>query len=736
MAMTVIDYNGVRLHNVQIVSVNQHVEYDSTQTDQLFVRTTLTARGVVFYGPINQYSDATRPNVYYLPTDAPIDDPNLVRRPQMAERSPREIVAYLSEPRHTLRVMMIGANGVERVLWEVLPAQEGRNHTVKTDVANGPRPIAVNLLNIAKWGFEIEFQIEFAQQLRDERGLHDDRHPTHWAMNNRWRVREALDQNFFMTKTYEGTIRITQANPEYQFVARWLAFPQLEPGFRRDSCEYAVSADGLEVQYMIVDRQEAHAPPWPCTKMEVSHSETLSKFGYYVQSACQVRLWGPPGVPKALLLARLAQILRNRLLWDGQFGKSAFLESLRIVDTIGEENSVFGEMIVNRFPSAAVNADDNADAGVIDPGVKAGLIGAGIGAILGPIGAAAGALIARQIVGGKPDKPADNAKNAPPPNDWFEKLTRGVLGTDLELPPLQLPQGAPAVAGLLGAAQTAITYGPAFQNYWQHMRPLPTGYSVDGTVRAPAVSIFFACYYQVPEHMPHEFHPGQPGQGQRQPQANDGAQPPADSRHEAQAAVAPPAVPKEVTRIEGGTGGADSPDMTAAAHAAALYTHATLMNDYDFDRGRAVFVRSITGQYGDPMSYDDGQDDVEIVTVSRPLLIRRVSYEAERIGTWPEIPVPADYDIPGGGRAKLLRCRIQPLAPTLAPDGIRLLYRVEAQYEWAITRAFSAADLDVATLPHVRSDAVHPFVLGANASVSLLLGHGRTPTLYNEDAAI
>jgi len=745
MAITVLDYNGVRIHNVQIVSVNQHVEYDASNTDQLCVRTTLTVRGVVFYGEYSQYSDVTRPNLLDTPTDAPVDDPNLVRRGQMVSRSPSEIIAYLSQPRHTLRVMMITQNKIERILWEVFPAQEGRNHTTKTDVHNGPRPIAANLLYMTKWGFEIEFQIEFSQQLRDEHSIHGDNRPTHWALNNRWRVREAMDQNFYMTKTYEGTIRITQANPEYQFVARWLAFPQLEPGFRRDSCEYSVSADGLEVQYVIVDRQEHHAPPWPCTKMEGTHSETLSKYGYYVQSQCQVRLWGPPGVPKSFLLARLAQILRNRLLWDGQFGKSAFLESLRIVDSFGEDNTVFGEMILNRFPNAAMNGD--VDQGVLDDAAKAAAIGAVIGGIAGGgaagpvggfLGAAAGAAIGRVIVGQKPNKPAGNVKNAPPPNDWFEKLTRSVLGTDLELPPLTVPeQPGPGIAGGIAGAWITAAYGKPFQNYWQHLRPLPTGYTVFGTIRPPAAALFFACYYQVPERMPHEFHPwhGQ-GQGQGQQDPNDVPDKPPDTRHAGQQAVTPPAVPKQVTAIHGGIGSAESPDLLSPSHAAALYTHATLMSDYDFDRGRAVFVRSITGNYGDPLAYDDGQDDVEIVTVSRPLLIRRVSYEAERIGTWPEIPVPADYDIPGGGRAKLIRFRLQPLSPAIAPDGVRLIYRVHAQYEWAITRAFSAADLDVPALPHVRSDAVHSFQLGANASVSLLLSHNRNPSLYSEDFAI
>jgi len=189
-----------------------------------------------------------------------------------------------------------------------------------------------------------------------------------------------------------------------------------------------------------------------------------------------------------------------------------------------------------------------------------------------------------------------------------------------------------------------------------------------------------------------------------------------------------------VARISsGGLGSEETPDLTAPAHAAALYTHATLMNDYDYDLGRAAFARSITSDYGDPLNYDDGEDDVEIISVARPVLYRRISYEAERIGAWPEIPWPGDYDLPNRGKAKLIRCRIQPLAPTLAADGVHLIYRVHAQYEWAITRIHACGEFDVATLPHVRSDAVIPFQIASNASASLLLNHGRQADQYAEE---
>lgn len=701
MAVTICEYNGIRLSNVEIRNIQQSVEYDSTGTDQLFVKTRIALHGVLFLG---QIKDPTRPNVAAA-KNLPVP---------LGEKSPREIVAYLSAPRRKFRLFLFDGHK-EVVIFDVEPATEhAQQHTTANDVDRGPRPLACNITNFARWGYEIDFEIEFAVQHRvNPSEFFQANGRTDFALNNRWSVSEALDENFFMTRTYQGTIRLSQAVPYYQFIARWLAFPQLEPGFKRESCEYTVAADGLSVQYRIVDRQEAHAPPWPCTKMEVTHSESLAKYGYYVQSSCQVRLWGPPGVPKSMLLARLAQILRARLLWDGAFGKSAFLDSLRIVDEIGPNNTVFGEMTINRFPAAdgALPQQAKPDQAVANVGIAAGFLSGGLA---GGLGAIAGNWVARKLFGAKAKDNPGNADQAPGPADWFTKLTRNVLGQDLRLPSLVGAQGWNPLG-----PQLIQTYGEEHSNYWQHMIPKPSGYTLWGSERPPAVAMFFACYYQVPEHPPHHFHPGE-------------APPvwPPDQRQAGQQAMAPPAEPREVVAIAD-----DKPDASAPAHAAALYTHATLQNDYDIDRGRVVFAKSITGHYGDPMTHDDGESDVEVLTVSRPVEIRRVAYEAERIGTWPEIPWPADYDLPNNARAKLLRCRIQPLAPTLAPDGYHLVYRVHAQYEWAITRALSGATLDVATLPTVRSDAVQPFILEGIASSALLVDHLRQTNLYGDSEA-
>lgn len=680
LAVTYCEYNGVYLVNVQIQTVQQTVEYDRSGTDAILTRVELRLRGLIFRGAIK---DLRRPHAM---SDIGIDLD--------------AITARLTAPRKRLHIYR-ERDGQRDTIWLVEPASEHvADLTPERDVDRGPRPLAVNVVALTPMGAELEFLISFAIQNRAANEISLRHESQDFALNNRWSVVESFDQNFFCTRMISGTIRLSHATPVAQWAARFLAFPQLEPGFRRDSCEYAVAENGIELSYRIVDRQEHHAPPWPATKMEVQHSETLQRHGYFVQSACQVRLWGPPGVPKALLLARLAQILKNRLMWDGAFGKSAFLESLRIVDTIGQDNMVYGEMIINRFPSVEL-ADNPDNQG--DPAAGNGAWAAigGIAGILGGPMAAADIGKIRDAIKKRAERKA-NANNPAPAADWFQKLTKNLLGTDLNLPPL--PEGGAKL-------MTTITYGNERAEPWFHIRPYPGGYTTWGTWRTAVEAVFFACYYQVPEHPPHHFHPP----GREDPREIDNnkpgdvaAGPDGETRH--------CAAPEQVDNLPE----VPRPDAVTPAHTLALYTFATLQNDYDFDRGRVVFTKSLAGE-SDPIESDDGESDLEIVTLNRPILYRRVIYEAERIGAWPEIPVPGDYDVGPNGTAKLIRWRCQPQPPTVAADGHHLIYRVRAEYEWAYSRALDTGSFDVGTLPHVRSDLIIPMAPQALFSDALTL---------------
>lgn len=631
--MTYVWYNGVTLANCEIVSVEQNIVYDRSQTDQIAVATVLTARGTLFSGSI---ADDTRPNI--------------LSRGGAALAGPQSLIAALSRPRRRLRVYKRFERNNEIDLWDVIPADPQGEPKADQDCDGGPKPLGAVITNTHRWGYDVEFRIQFTLQSRTPDEYHSEAGTIDWALNNRWTCVEAFDQDFFCSKTYSGTIRLTQAVPAAQVFARLLAFPQLEPGFRRESAEYAVSETGLEISYRIQDRQVAHAAPWPATRMEVAHSETLQQLGYLMQSSCSVQLWGPPGVSKPLLLARVAQILRNRLLWDELVGNASFVESMRIVDRIGEQNSVSGELVISRYPAAS---------------------------------------------GGGEGSPAE---------DFIHRVTGEVLGTDIILP--ELPPGAATEA-----AEKALGPTPSPGDPLRSIRPHPFGYASWGDVRDPALIMFFACYYQVPEHPPHHFHPGLP---------NPPAPPGASQKGSGDDAAAWYARPQPSPSLVAAA--ADSSALSRS-HAEAVYTFASVRNDYDMDCGREAWTKTYTG--------DDEGDEVEVVETRRAKLVRRMIYDAERTGDWPEIPAPTDYRV-GDGYARILRWRVQPQPPSLAADGEHLIYRVQAQYEWAITRSDRADVLDAGTLPYIRPERVVPLKIARYANPQLMLASADRTTFDSE----
>lgn len=650
MAMTICEYGGARLLNAHIAGVDQSVVYDRSNTDQLAVTTTLSIRGQVFLGTVG---DTTRPGVTafgdYVPSN------------------PEQLVQTLSRPRKPLRVWITrGIEAGERVLWDVVPASDRDRPRSNQDCDNGPKPVSVRIEAVHPWGWDVEFRVQFTMQGRNYQGSPKPDAEVDWALNNRWSCTEALDQDFFCTKTYSGVIRLTQPIPIAQVYARLLAFPQLEPGFRRDSCDYSVSENGLEVAYRISDRQVAHAAPWPATRFEVRHTETLQQFGHLIQSACQVQLWAPPGVHKHLLLARVAQIFRDRLLWDQLIGNASFVDSLRITDEIGSQNTVIGELVINRYPDVVQNSQSASGKGFWE-GFKDGA-----GAVLNT---------------GPEAEPPGSASP-----DLLRRLTRDVLGTDITFKALNPGPAVEAARQSLGDPEADPLHS---------IRPHPNGYSGWGTVRDPAAIIFFACYHQIPERPPHHFHPGE----DKPPNPPLGDTEVSDGRNYA--------TPRRTDDFAALYPAGDSADPLSRSHVEAIYTLARIQNDYAYDHGREIMTKTFTDQ-------DEDEDDLVVVDFARPKLIRRMVYEGERIGAWPDIPAPTDWSA-GDAYGRLLRHRIQPQPPTLAADGRRLIYRVRAEYEWAVPRASAVRVLDSGTLPYIRADAVAPLSLDQAAKRSLVL---------------
>lgn len=121
--------------------------------------------------------------------------------------------------------------------------------------------------------------------------------------------------------------------------------------------------------------------------------------------------------------------------------------------------------------------------------------------------------------------------------------------------------------------------------------------------------------------------------------------------------------------------------LFARGHRRAMYTHAQVKNVYKLRQLRAHLPIARRA------SSMTGNDDTSVALgLGAPMAQRVITVDAERVGAWPELPVPVDSYRDGGLRGVLLDHDLEPHAVTLAPDGSTKVYRVTARYVYALNR--------------------------------------------------
>jgi len=97
--------------------------------------------------------------------------------------------------------------------------------------------------------------------------------------------------------------------------------------------------------------------------------------------------------------------------------------------------------------------------------------------------------------------------------------------------------------------------------------------------------------------------------------------------------------------------------------------------------------------------------DNVFVDLSRPTMVKRVSWSFERLGGHPEVPAAISrYFVPDTSppaEARLLRKSINPVTPELSADGLSTVYRLSGSYEYGFDRVLKENEkaLDAGTLP-------------------------------------
>ena len=344
-------YNTIVLHNVHTRQFHQETIMDPSGTDQIGQKFTLQVEGIMHLqsavGSIGGYNQT--PNVG--PPGYSMGAGNLSNLYAIVR-------AKLSQPRGLLEVW-VGPAGNQQRLFRCVPTTADTKTDPDRDISNGPKPKNFDIVQIAGSNlFRVSFTVECEKVECSQ--LNGGYIPV--ALNNRWSISEAMDSDFFITRTISGHLRISyggfdSVNQQALSAFRYepIVVPPLEDGFHRESITFSVAVDGLSADYVVVDKQVFTAPPWPATNWSGSHTESTAQGATYVTDL-QVHLSGPPSAPTALLVARAIEtaVLRLGILpkekgWKSRYG-DFILQHASLTTSIGNENAVDGRFRVQWSP--------------------------------------------------------------------------------------------------------------------------------------------------------------------------------------------------------------------------------------------------------------------------------------------------------------------------------------------------------------------------------------------------
>ena len=300
---TIVQYNGITLHNVLTRSFSQEAVYDDSHTDLLYQKFTIRVVAYV-HGLSNSTTVRTEPispNASAVPTHI------LIRH-------------KLMEPRGDFRFTVGGLD----LLIDDSPS----------DRNNGPKPLRCDITHLAGSGvFRVEFEIEICKLecAYDQNSA--------GVLSNRWSVDDEINADWYIRRTVRGRLRLARADLNPQAFRGWVVPPLLN-GFRRESMTFTSTPDGLNLDYIIADQQIHASSPSPATTWEATHTESTGD-GVTCFGEINVTLHGPAGADKKVLIQLAAQIMEAKLgvAKDNFESKKYMLEQAAIVDHL-HENSI------------------------------------------------------------------------------------------------------------------------------------------------------------------------------------------------------------------------------------------------------------------------------------------------------------------------------------------------------------------------------------------------------------
>lgn len=339
MATTVV-YNDVTMHNVSTRQWDETVLYDDAGNVMA------VTYNLVFQALMHA---ATNPI-----TDSPtyVDGKSAGATATQVYTTVRD---RLSQSRKNLEVR-IG----DKVAITSRPARGQNQRGVGVDVENGPRP---KVLEIRKISGDKAIQVTWSVSTTITPCPASTTGKEGWILSNRWSVRESMDEDFYVTRTIDGQLRLgTSPTPgagtNWGHAFKSLCIPGLESGFRRVTVDFTVAADGRTCNYTVVDRQTHYAAPWPATRMNGRHT-VGSNDGVNFYQTVSLTLSAPPHVHISDLYQRALQVAFFRIDYksgdrqldpksvvNAELANSQMLAAIEVTESIGDDNRIDLSMTV------------------------------------------------------------------------------------------------------------------------------------------------------------------------------------------------------------------------------------------------------------------------------------------------------------------------------------------------------------------------------------------------------
>lgn len=327
---TTVVYNGVTLSNVITREFDSETIYDPSGTDMIARKVRFTFAGVLH-----------SQNVTTAPTSITF---GTVGHTEAVPKKALWLQELLSVPR---QVLIVQNSNVE--FFRCTPTTTNNLKDADNDTDNGPKPTRVQVTHIAgDKVFRVTFSIEctFANCVYLS-GTKLEKTRSTPVINNRWSIREAMNDNYFTTRTISGHIRLSHAlSSAHAYKA--LCVPPLEDGFKRESIEFEELPNGLEANYNVTDKQVHTSAPWPLTKFTARHEESTTE-ALEMNSSMAVSCWGDPSTSKADMLVRAVQIADARLQFSSSKRDNFHYTHVGIIDEVGEENRLDLNITIRRY---------------------------------------------------------------------------------------------------------------------------------------------------------------------------------------------------------------------------------------------------------------------------------------------------------------------------------------------------------------------------------------------------